>query len=300
MNNKIDITSTVLEKGIDVAKSFLEKLVMPAIEETGLLIKDQVTMLKFKTQVKMLNHAKVLCEKNGINPKAISLKLLVPLLEYAGLEEDELLQNKWAVLLSNLVDSQQNIENHVFPYILSQLSHKEYVVLEKVYEEKVERVNKANHDLEHFRKTKDERETLLKVQLLEIAQKIEFEKTKKASAFDSIWELQKEKRKIENQTLILKYNESSILLIIQKAEEVPSDSLKDFELSNLIRLGLVKEVKEFYARSQTLEIPNDKDDFNDYTRVDLNVDVESETENILTELGELFISACKEKSKTAH
>ena len=51
MEKKIDITSTALEKGVDVAKSFLDKLIMPAIEEVGLLMKDHVTMWKFKNQI---------------------------------------------------------------------------------------------------------------------------------------------------------------------------------------------------------------------------------------------------------
>ena len=40
---KLDITSSAIEKGIDIAKSFLEKLIGPTVEETGLLIKDQIS-----------------------------------------------------------------------------------------------------------------------------------------------------------------------------------------------------------------------------------------------------------------
>jgi hypothetical protein len=47
MNNKFDITSTAVEKGINLAKNFLDKLIIPAVEETGLLIKDKVTFWKF-------------------------------------------------------------------------------------------------------------------------------------------------------------------------------------------------------------------------------------------------------------
>ncbi len=100
MEKKINITSTALEKGIDIAKDFLDKLVMPAIEETGLLLRDQVTLWKFKNQVTMLNKARLFCEKNNISTKQISLKLLCPLLAYSGIEEDEVLQDKWAILLS--------------------------------------------------------------------------------------------------------------------------------------------------------------------------------------------------------
>ena len=64
--------------------------------------------------------------KTNIPTKIISLKLLCPLLDYSALEEDEVLQDKWATLLGNMVDSEQNIENHVFPYILSQISKQNF------------------------------------------------------------------------------------------------------------------------------------------------------------------------------
>jgi len=38
---KIDITSTALEKGLDIAKGFVEKLIYPSAEEMGLLLKDE-------------------------------------------------------------------------------------------------------------------------------------------------------------------------------------------------------------------------------------------------------------------
>ena len=70
-DNKIDITSTAIEKGLDIAKNFLDKLIIPTVEETGLLFKDKVTMWRFKNQVKMLNKAKEYCEKNKIDPKIL-------------------------------------------------------------------------------------------------------------------------------------------------------------------------------------------------------------------------------------
>lgn len=294
-NKKINITSTLLEKGLDTAKSFLDGLIMPAIEETGLLLKDQVAMWRFKNQIRMLNKAKLYCEKNNISPKTISLKLLSPLLDYSGLEEDEILHDKWAILLSNMVDSEQNIENHVFPYILSQLSSNEFLVLEKVYDEKLERVARLTTELLEFKETRPRIEKEFEETLEALEQQIkQLRETNKNHIIDEIWELQKEKLKIENQQNSIKYKESSLNYHILKSEEVPYDSLKAFELSNVIRLGLVKEEKEFYANSQTLDIPYDRD-YERNDSVNLDIDVESITENILTELGELFINACKDK-----
>lgn len=299
---KIDITSSVIEKGLDTAKSFLDKLIMPAIEETGLLLKDQVTMWKFKNQVEMLNKAKLLCEKNNISTKTISLKLLCPLLDYSGLEEDDILQDKWAILLSNMVDSDQNIENHVFPYILSQLSSNEFLVLEKVYDDKIVRVAKLTAELQEFKESKPQIEKEIEDKIIEIENKIKAKKEIVKSHLDNeIWELQKDRRKLENQQTSIKYKESSLNYQIRTPENVPEDSLENFELSNIIRLGLVKEEKEFFANSQTLEIPLDRDDgfgySKSYANIDLDIDVESNTDYILTQLGELFISACKIKQK---
>jgi hypothetical protein len=300
-SKKLDITSTVVEKGIDIARSFLDKLIMPPLEETGLLLKDQVTLWKFKNQVRMLNKAKEYCEKSNISPKTISLKVLCPLLDYSGLEEDEVLQDKWAILLSNMVDSEQNIENHVFPYILSQLSSNEFLILEKVYDEKQIRVANLTKELKEFKESRPSIEKEIKGGIDELSEKIQRIKQDPVNqkipySFNSeIWDLEKAKRKLESQYSSLKYKESSLLFQIQKFETVPFNSLKDFELSNVIRLGLIKEEKEFYANSQTLEIPNERDFERSYTNVDLDIEVESNTENILTELGELFICACKSK-----
>lgn len=295
-NKKIDITSTVLEKGIDTAKNFLDKLIMPAIEETGLLLKDQVTMWKFKNQVRMLNKAKIHCEKNNISPKTISLKLLCPLLDYSGLEEDEILHDKWAILLSNMVDSEQNIENHVFPYILSQLSSNEFLFLEKVYDQKQIRVNRLSIELQEFRTTKPQLEQELTKKIEEIDKQILLRKQTSTERYDStVWKLENEKREFEQQIVSLKHKEYFFLSSIRKSEILPDDYLQEFELSNTIRLGLTKEEKEFFANSQTLEIPNDRDYHSSYINYNLDIDVESNTNNILTELGELFINACKDK-----
>ncbi len=299
MENKIDITSTAIEKGIDLAKDFLDKLIIPAVEETGLLLKDKVTLWRFKNQVSILNKAKDYCEKNNISPKTISLKLLCPLLDNASLEEEEELQDKWAILLSNLVDSDQNIENHVFPYILGQISTNEFLFLEKVFNDKNERVMKLRPELEAFRKEKPELEKARQLEVELIDQQIEKIKAEGKHSFSSeIWDLQKVKREKEWKLTSLKYKEIGILQKISEPEVIPETELREFELSNLTRLGLVKSTQETYANSQTLEIPrHDEYRQQEYVRVDVDIEIESNIEHIMTELGELFIDACTEKTK---
>nr|WP_204378366.1 hypothetical protein [Pseudomonas sp. NFPP33] len=71
---KIDVTSTALEKGIDVAKGFIDRLVLPPAEELGLLIKDQISLWRFNNQVRILNKAKTVCEKNNVLMKKVMKK----------------------------------------------------------------------------------------------------------------------------------------------------------------------------------------------------------------------------------
>jgi len=131
--SKIDITSTAVEKGIDLVKGFLEKLVGSSIEEAGLLISDNIKLRRFKNQIKMLDKAQKIVAESNIEIKQISLKKIVPLLEYSSLEEEENLQDKWANLLVSFINGNEKYESMIFPYILSQLSSKEALELDKLY-----------------------------------------------------------------------------------------------------------------------------------------------------------------------
>ncbi|MCK8142905.1 DUF4393 domain-containing protein [Flavobacterium sp. I-SCBP12n] len=278
---KVDISSTAVEKGIDLAKDFLDKLISPAIEETGLLIKDQIASWRFKNQIKTLNRAQEFCEKHNIKPKEISFKLICPLLEYASLEEDEKLQDKWAILISNLVDSEQNIENHVFPYILSQISLNEYDSLEKSFLEKQVRVNKLKKELEISKIEYPSKEK-------EIIENIE----KHKEDIFSKWKYEKELRE-------LKDSENKILNLIKEPESLNDSDIKEFEISNLVRLGLIKNIIEHYIHSQPITIPSRNEyEYEEDIKVDLEIGIDQDYEYYnLTELGELFISACTEKNK---
>ncbi len=301
MKNEINITSTALEKGFEIAKDFLDKLIMPAVEETGLLMREKVTYWKFKNQVKMLNKAKSYCSKHNIEPKAISFKLLVPLLETSALEEDEILQDKWAILLSNMVDSEQNVENHVFPYILGQISKNEFLFLEQVLLSKNARTSRLNNELSEFKTnlpkiTKEFEEKINKLND-KIAAKKEEQKQRKSSPFNrEIWDIEREKSLLELEVKMLPYKESRFERQIAEPEIIPEEELEKYEVSNLIRLGLIKEVQETIANSQTLEIPkHDEHSYSEYVSVDVDIELESNTAHILTELGELFVQACSEK-----
>ena len=105
----------------------------------------------------------------------------------------------------------------------------------------------------------------------------------------------REKSAILSKLSSYKHKESILKYSLDKLESIPTGSFEKFELSNLLRLGLIKEEKEFYANSQTLKIPNDRDEYETHTSIDLEIDVHSDTDYYMTEFGELFIRLCKEK-----
>jgi len=302
MSKELNIKSSTIERGIDTAKVFLGKLITPAIEEIGLLAKDKVTLWRFKNQVKILNKAQKHCEIHNINPKKVQFKLLVPLIETSSLEEDEILQDKWAILLSNMVDSEQNIENHVFPYILGQISKNEFLFVEQVYLYKRKRVERLGLELSILKEKLPRFEKDIVQKIKEVQNEIELIKKNKKDETPFIrenWKLKDKIKEYESEIKKLKTKAINIRLNITKAETIPDGELAEFEISNLVRLGLIKETQETIANSQTLEIPNEKQFsqpwINNNVSVDVEIELETYTDHIMTELGELFTRACSEK-----
>lgn len=135
-NKKFDISSTAIEKGIDLVGGFLEKLAGSSLEEAGLLLADRLRIRRLKNQIKIFSEAKKIADDNNISLKQINLKTLVPLLEFSSLEEDETLQIKWTNLIVNFSNVSKEYESSVFPFILNQLTANEAREIDKIYEVK--------------------------------------------------------------------------------------------------------------------------------------------------------------------
>jgi len=291
---KIDVSSTAIEKGIDVAKNFAEKLVLPSIEELGLLVKDKISYWRFNNQIRILNKAKLMCEQNNISIKAIPAKLLCPYLENASLEDDDELQDKWAALLVNMVDSQQNIQNHVFPYILSQLSKDEFNLLESVFIEKERRVTKLENELSEFLANRSKIESDLQSELNKLKYKFAGSSLdEKPAISEEAMAIRSTIRSIERELRSLGYRESMLKRQIAAPQSIPEQNFQEFEMANITRLGLAKVVYKVSAGTHSIDVPGG--DPNSYTSVDFDIEIDTETSTVLTELGELFIDACREK-----
>ncbi|NGF75745.1 DUF4393 domain-containing protein [Fluviicola sp. SGL-29] len=129
----IDINSSTVNKLIDVAKDFLDVIIKPGAQQVGLLVGEKIQSFRIMNQVNILLKVKQYVEKRGISINAIPLKILVPLLEHSSLEEEDELQDLWAKMLTNMLDSDENNQKHIFPYILSQISLDDYKALQELY-----------------------------------------------------------------------------------------------------------------------------------------------------------------------
>ena len=131
------IEATTTEIVIESSKVFLQSIVKPVLDEVGGLLADQVKFWRFKNQIKMLEQSETLLKDKGIKIKETPIKLLVPLLEGAGMEEDEDMQDKWARLFANTVKENSEIETTIYSYILSQMTSADAEVMNYFYNERL-------------------------------------------------------------------------------------------------------------------------------------------------------------------
>jgi hypothetical protein len=108
------------------------KFVGSTIEEYGAILTDNIKIRRMENQIKNFYKVKQLVDKYNISIKSIDLKALFPYLNAVSLEEDDSLQEVWANLFVNYIDSSKNLLSTVFPDILSQLSSLDVEILRQM------------------------------------------------------------------------------------------------------------------------------------------------------------------------
>lgn len=107
--------------------AFLGKFVGPAAEHLGKLALERAQQLGAK--------AEAMLTAVGREPQPVEPKLLLPLVQAASLETDEVLADKWAALLANAADPAQERPVHPgFVEMLRQLTPTDATVLTRLYQ----------------------------------------------------------------------------------------------------------------------------------------------------------------------
>ena len=123
-------------KAFAEVKGLISKLFGPAFEETGAVIGDRVRLFRFQRQISLLRKTQRILKKEGIKPKAVSLKVLLPLFDQAALEEDDEMADRWASLLASAANPNNKTALEAsFIEILKQLAPTHAYLLDVFYEQ---------------------------------------------------------------------------------------------------------------------------------------------------------------------
>src|SRR5262249_41246561 len=112
----------------------LSTMVGAPAREAGAWLADQIRYRRFRTQVKILTRATEQLREAGLDPKAVDLSVLVPLLEDGSLlQEDDPMVDRWASLLAAAAADPDDVPPS-YPDILRQLTPHEAALLDGIYE----------------------------------------------------------------------------------------------------------------------------------------------------------------------
>lgn len=123
-----DITESV--------RKFIAPFSDPVLKELGEYVAGRIRFIHFKRSIKVLEEAKRLLDERGIKPNPVDLKILVPILEGAGLESKDDLINMWSGLLASAASCGEVLPS--FARILSDLSPEEARILDYIHTHKQE------------------------------------------------------------------------------------------------------------------------------------------------------------------
>lgn len=105
----------------------------PAAKEIGKMLQDEVKPYRAARQLQLAEKTVRLIQDAEMTTRVVSPKILIPIFENGGLEDDEHLHDMWAALLANAADSSSPEIPAAFPEILRQISSKEARFLDFLY-----------------------------------------------------------------------------------------------------------------------------------------------------------------------
>ena len=92
----------------------------------------RISALRRKLGQEVLTKAQSMMRETGVQPEPVLMKTVVPLLQYASLEEDEYLREKWAAMLANAAVPSGKVRAS-FAEVLRQLRPQEAAFLDALF-----------------------------------------------------------------------------------------------------------------------------------------------------------------------
>lgn len=126
-------------KAIDATREaggFIAKFISGPIEQGMGIFEDRLKYMRWERQIRLMQRADEFLHRSGLNAptRPVPLKLVIPILQGASLEEDDDLQDRWAALLVNAANA--NFQSEVrrsYASILEQLTPLDVRILDVLY-----------------------------------------------------------------------------------------------------------------------------------------------------------------------
>jgi hypothetical protein len=117
--------------------AFISRYIHGSLEQGIGIFEDKLKYMRWERQVRLMQRANELIKSFGSSApsRPIPIKLAVPLLQAASMEDDDYLQDMWAKLLINSADANSDTElKRMYIDILERLTPFEAQILEKIYQ----------------------------------------------------------------------------------------------------------------------------------------------------------------------
>lgn len=113
--NEETSNNEVISKAIDLASGvgkFLKTIVGPAASEIGLMLGDSVRFYRYKNLVRIAEKVEAIEKVRQLEGKAIEIPMryAIPIIEFASKDDDDVIQNRWALLIANAIDSNVKLD----------------------------------------------------------------------------------------------------------------------------------------------------------------------------------------------
>lgn len=126
-------------KAIDAAREvggFIAKFVSGSLEQGMGIFEDRMSYMRWERQIRLMQRAQNLLQLVGLSAptRPVPLKLAIPIMQGASLEENDDLQDRWAALLVNAANA--NFRGEVrrsYAAILEQLTPLDVHILDVLY-----------------------------------------------------------------------------------------------------------------------------------------------------------------------
>lgn len=130
----------VVEGAVSPIANIIQDIFGPASKSLGLALNERVKRFTDRTKEMLAGRA--------IDPKEISLTLLIPIIQNGAVEENAELQDRWAALLVNTAVTENELP--AAPEILKQLTPLDVGFLQMCYEHTLGEVDRCNHESQPF------------------------------------------------------------------------------------------------------------------------------------------------------